>query len=503
MQQLTGYVIYAPAEEHALQRFLKNSEGIAFRAVTTVESSVDLLDCKTAAAYLGRALTAQEIRQTLSHLAVWRKIAADFSLADEAFVLVAEAAQIVQAGFAQAALDYANVYRGYGLINLQDSSLSDYPLYQLGDSLEALVYSNATQYNNRGAGFYLIKKSLIKTILEQLENKKPAWRIADFTRYCPQEALAQARVLLSESPFTKLAPQKTPMFSIVVPIYNVAVYLQQTIDSVLAQNYLSYEIILIDDGSTDDSLAICSRYAAEYPHIVFLHKINQGVAYARNDAMRLARGEYLMFLDGDDYWEGDNVLHELAQLIHQENYPDIIFNYLTSVYPERIYAHQMTCEKLAGDFHQQFSSLYDAGIYLGFSSSKIIKRKIIIDNQYFFPTVYTYEDIPWSYGLVHYLRSYAVYPKAFYMYRREREGSITALINEAKQVDLFANFQLIAEELGRIKAENPMLYPAMKKYAADIHQYNMKCYELFTPENKASLLPQKEKYDALVNQCLA
>ena len=93
------------------------------------------------------------------------------------------------------------------------------------------------------------------------------------------------------------------IFSVVIPVYNVKDYLPKCIDSVLAQDFTDYEVILIDDGSTDgESGAICDRYAAAHPErIRAIHKPNGGVGEARNVGIEAAQGEYLIFIDSDDY----------------------------------------------------------------------------------------------------------------------------------------------------------------------------------------------------------
>lgn len=92
-----------------------------------------------------------------------------------------------------------------------------------------------------------------------------------------------------------------PIYSIIVPVYNVEDYLSECIDSVLAQeSEVSYELILVDDGSPDGSGAICDAYAAKHPQIKVIHQKNGGVSAARNAGLDAAQGEYIVFLDGDD-----------------------------------------------------------------------------------------------------------------------------------------------------------------------------------------------------------
>lgn len=98
------------------------------------------------------------------------------------------------------------------------------------------------------------------------------------------------------------------IFSIIVPIYNVEKYLRCCVDSVLAENFSDYEMILVDDGSPDGCGKICDEYADKYPHIKVIHKENGGLSDARNAGIRAAKGDYLIFLDSDDYWADTNRL---------------------------------------------------------------------------------------------------------------------------------------------------------------------------------------------------
>lgn len=95
--------------------------------------------------------------------------------------------------------------------------------------------------------------------------------------------------------------------SVVIPVYNVEKYMCKCVDSVLAQTFTDFEIILVDDGSPDNSAAICDRYAAEHPNIRVIHKSNQGLGMARNSGMEIARGRYIFFLDSDDYIREDTL----------------------------------------------------------------------------------------------------------------------------------------------------------------------------------------------------
>lgn len=87
----------------------------------------------------------------------------------------------------------------------------------------------------------------------------------------------------------------TPFFSIIVPIYNVEEYLPASIKSVLSQSCKDYELILVDDGSPDKCPQICDEYAARYPQVQAIHKVNGGLSDARNAGMAVSKGKYIVF----------------------------------------------------------------------------------------------------------------------------------------------------------------------------------------------------------------
>lgn len=92
-----------------------------------------------------------------------------------------------------------------------------------------------------------------------------------------------------------------PMISIIVPIYRVEKYLKECVDSILAQTYKNFELILVDDGSPDNCPAICDEYAKQDDRVVVVHKKNGGLSDARNAGLDIAKGEYIGFVDSDDY----------------------------------------------------------------------------------------------------------------------------------------------------------------------------------------------------------
>lgn len=107
--------------------------------------------------------------------------------------------------------------------------------------------------------------------------------------------------------------------SIIVPVYNVAIFLSECLDNVLNQTYIYWELILVDDGSTDASSNICDEYALKDSRIRVVHKTNSGVSDTRNKALNLATGKYVIFLDADDYWYDEKFLEQMVSLADNYN----------------------------------------------------------------------------------------------------------------------------------------------------------------------------------------
>ncbi len=110
-----------------------------------------------------------------------------------------------------------------------------------------------------------------------------------------------------------------PAVSVITPAYNVAPFIRATLDSVLAQTFQDWEVVVVDDGSTDESATIAAEYASREPRVRLLRQENRGLAGARNTALQAARGDFLTLLDSDDIWEPGFLA---AQLAIFEQYPD-------------------------------------------------------------------------------------------------------------------------------------------------------------------------------------
>lgn len=116
-----------------------------------------------------------------------------------------------------------------------------------------------------------------------------------------------------------------PFFSIIIPVYNVALYLRECLDSVLAQTFTDWEAICVDDGSTDGSGAILDEYAAKDKRFRVIHQPNSGVSVARNKALEVSMGSYILFMDADDIYLSDDTFLRLEKELKNSNERELLF----------------------------------------------------------------------------------------------------------------------------------------------------------------------------------
>ena len=117
--------------------------------------------------------------------------------------------------------------------------------------------------------------------------------------------------------------KQQPLISVIVPVYNVEQYIHQCVDSILSQTYKNLEIILVDDGSPDNCPAICDEYARNDDRVKIIHQENGGISAARNSALDLCTGEYIAFVDSDD-WIESNAYEEMMSEMQKKDL-DVVF----------------------------------------------------------------------------------------------------------------------------------------------------------------------------------
>ena len=116
------------------------------------------------------------------------------------------------------------------------------------------------------------------------------------------------------------------LVSVIIPIYNVQNYIVECLNSVYSQTYKNIEVILVDDGSTDDSGNICDFYKIRYPNTIVVHQNNQGLSVSRNIGIKMATGDFVLFVDADDYLNKD-CIEKLINIVTVDDPDIIIFNF--------------------------------------------------------------------------------------------------------------------------------------------------------------------------------
>lgn len=124
-----------------------------------------------------------------------------------------------------------------------------------------------------------------------------------------------------------------PFLSIIIPVYNKGKYLDKCLSSIVSQSFADWELIIVDDGSTDNSTSICERWRVKDPRITVIRQPNSGVSSARNKGLDLAHGQYVQFTDADDWWES-GTLQALYDEIVSYGMPDILIFGMTKVMPD-------------------------------------------------------------------------------------------------------------------------------------------------------------------------
>lgn len=212
------------------------------------------------------------------------------------------------------------------------------------------------------------------------------------------------------------------MISIIVPVYNVEKYICKCLDSITKQSYKNLQIIVVDDGSTDDSGKICDEYLQKDSRIQVVHKENGGLSDARNVGMKLAEGEYIGFVDGDDYIEIE--MYERLYELCEDLGADIAVANIRQIYSDFIVElpkyNRFQCSGLeAVRRHLSGDGQYHL---VNAVWNKLYRRTLL--NGLEFPKGRNYEDICYTVAVLLKCKSVACAGETLYNYFVEREGSI-------------------------------------------------------------------------------
>ncbi|AJD92699.1 hypothetical protein JMA_33820 [Jeotgalibacillus malaysiensis] len=234
--------------------------------------------------------------------------------------------------------------------------------------------------------------------------------------------------------------------SVIIPIYNREKYLSECLTSVINQSYSNLEIILVDDGSTDQSLEIIQRFSKQDDRIKYYTQNNQGVASARNSGLKMVTGDFITFVDSDD-WVVNNMYEKLMG-IQVESDADIVVCNMTSKI-EKLNGYNSTNYMTYGKI-KAVKSLYTESRFNFCLMNKLFKKHIF--NHIKFPENRDYEDAAVMYKLLLNADTIVHFDTFLYFYRTENE-SITRSGFSSKRIDVLINYDETIEYLKKIAPE--------------------------------------------------
>ena len=235
-------------------------------------------------------------------------------------------------------------------------------------------------------------------------------------------------------------------YSVIIPVYNVENYLSRCIDSLLAQNYVDLEILLIDNGSGDQSGQICEDYATQFSNITAYHIPNKGVGSARNFGLSKAKGEFICFVDADDYLVGNLFSDVESQLDSQLDL--LVFSYYNSI--EKNLSEIDRSAKILptegkkdkSDFIALFQELWLTDMMYTVWN-KIYRKEFLEEHQIVFESYELGEDVRFNLSVYQHVNTVFLVKSAYYVYVSGRVDSAMGQYNPNRM-----NYQL--EELGKV-----------------------------------------------------
>jgi len=262
-------------------------------------------------------------------------------------------------------------------------------------------------------------------------------------------------------------------FSVILPIYNVEKYLAECVESVLKQTFGDYELILVDDGSKDSSGKICDEYAQRDSRIRVIHKENGGASDSRNVGLKNALGDYIVYIDSDDYIIADDFLSDLYDEIKIKN-SDVVLYKFCKFYDDTNKMEKCTfsldfLEKVKNTDELLFELVkHDA--YYGMAWIKAFKRSIAVENDIFFDVNLVCEDMDWYFNLVLNSSTISAIDRSYIAYR-QRSGSITTTMKLKNLTDFIYVLEKWSKRINNADISDikrKALYGALAKYYANM-----------------------------------
>lgn len=235
------------------------------------------------------------------------------------------------------------------------------------------------------------------------------------------------------------------LFSVIIPAFNCGNSIKHTVDSIISSGLTDYEIIIVNDGSTDNTASVCNSLCSQHSFIKYSEQKNSGVSVARNKGISLATGEYIMFFDADDTAE-KNSFSECIEIIEREKPDMLIFGMSFDYYKNgRLYRSDKLVPEHTGFLNKpqikaNLESLYNTNS-LSSACNKFFKRSLICDNSILFNTTYfLMEDFLFSLECLKVCENIYCLPKALYQYKQSENGKNA--FNRLKRIDDLCDFAI-------------------------------------------------------------
>ena len=238
-------------------------------------------------------------------------------------------------------------------------------------------------------------------------------------------------------------------FSIILPVYNVEKYLGECVDSILSQTFKDFEVILVDDGSKDSSPAICDEYAEKDSRVKVIHKENGGQSTARNIGLEKASGDYIIYLDSDDFITSETFFEDIYNKI-QETGSDIVLYKYSKFFDDTKTLDKCTftldfAENIT-DSDEMLETLVKKDAYYGMAWVKAFRRTMAVENGVVFDTNLVCEDMDWYFNLVLCAEKISAIDKSYIAYR-QREGSVTSSLKLRNLTDYIFTMEKWREKI--------------------------------------------------------
>ncbi len=225
-----------------------------------------------------------------------------------------------------------------------------------------------------------------------------------------------------------------PLLSVIIPVYNVEQYLKECLDSVLAQNLESMEVICVNDGSTDGSLEILEHYATQYTNLQIITQPNGGLSAARNTGLRAATGKWVYFLDSDD-WLYPDALQKVVEVAEERQVDALCVNVLANG-KEPYYSLEACVDEVLDS--TAFMQAYFKQVHMYYMTQAwmyVFSRTFLMDNNLFFIEGLLHEDVEFTPRMLYAAKRVSLYNIPIQYHRVGREGSIMHTRNMKRFID--------------------------------------------------------------------